>query len=225
MYIYLIIFIENKLLMNISAIRKEYSLKTLDISNLSNNPIDQFNLWFQEALLAKVIETNAMTLSTIGVDGIPNGRIVLLKDVDTGFIFFTNYESEKGKEIAKNPLGSLTFFWAELERQVRIKGKIEKVSAELSDKYFFSRPFGSQIGAWTSPQSQKIDSREELEQRQQEVENKFKNTPITRPPHWGGFRLTPSNVEFWQGRPSRLHDRVSYELKEKGDWQLSILAP
>jgi len=211
--------------MNISAIRKEYSLKTLDINDLSRDPFDQFNLWFQEALIAKVIEINAMTLSTIGEDGIPNGRIVLLKEVDTGFVFFTNYESQKGKEIAKNPLASLTFFWPELERQVRIKGKIEKVSAELSDEYFFSRPIGSQIGAWTSPQSQKLNSREELEQSQKIIENKFKNNTITRPPHWGGYRLTPSYVEFWQGRPSRLHDRVCYEKKENSQWDLSILAP
>jgi pyridoxamine 5'-phosphate oxidase len=211
--------------MNISAIRKEYSLKTLDINDLSNNPLDQFNLWFQEALVAKVIEINAMTLSTIGEDGIPNGRIVLLKEVDTGFVFFTNYESQKGKELDQNPFASLTFFWPELERQVRIKGKTEKVSALLSDEYFFSRPVGSQIGAWTSPQSQKLNSREELNQRQLAIEEKFKNTPIIRPPHWGGYRLTPSYIEFWQGRPSRLHDRVSYEMKENNDWELSILAP
>ncbi len=211
--------------MNISAIRKEYSLKTLDIKDLSINPLDQFNLWFQEASEAKVIEINAMTLSTIGIDGIPNGRIVLLKEVDSGFVFFTNYESQKGKELAKNPVASLTFFWPELERQVRIKGKVEKVSAELSDEYFFSRPLGSQIGAWTSPQSQKINSREELDQLQKITESKFKNNPITRPPHWGGYRLTPNCIEFWQGRPSRLHDRICYEKKDSNEWEISILAP
>ncbi|WP_296701203.1 pyridoxamine 5'-phosphate oxidase [Algoriphagus sp.] len=211
--------------MNISAIRKEYSLKTLDIKDLSKNPIEQFNLWFQEALVAKVIEINAMTLSTIGLDGIPNGRIVLLKEVDTGFVFFTNYESQKGKELAQTPFASLTFFWPELERQVRIRGKIEQVSTKLSDEYFFSRPLGSQIGAWTSPQSQKINSREELEERLQVFENKFKDTPITRPRHWGGYRLNPNHVEFWQGRPSRLHDRIAYEKIDNGGWELSILAP
>ncbi|MEN2282182.1 pyridoxamine 5'-phosphate oxidase [Algoriphagus sp. SE2] len=211
--------------MNISAIRKEYSLKTLDISDLSNNPIDQFNVWFQEALAAKVIEINAMTLSTIGLDGVPNARIVLLKEVDTGFVFFTNYESQKGKELAKTPFASLTFFWPELERQVRVKGKIEKVSPKLSDEYFFSRPIGSQLGAWTSPQSQKIGSREELEERLKAAENKFKDTTMTRPPHWGGYRLNPNYVEFWQGRPSRLHDRVAYEKNEKDHWDLAILAP
>lgn len=210
--------------MNISAIRKDYSLKTLNINDLCTNPIDQFNIWFQEALASKVIEINAMTLSTIGEDGFPNGRIVLLKEVDSGFVFFTNYQSQKGRELAKNPVASLTFFWPELERQVRIKGEIEKVSSKLSDEYFFSRPKGSQIGAWTSPQSQKLKSKEELEQRLIEMEQKFENTPISRPLHWGGYRLIPSYVEFWQGRPSRLHDRVCYEEKN-GAWERSILAP
>ncbi|SIN73968.1 pyridoxamine 5'-phosphate oxidase [Algoriphagus halophilus] len=210
--------------MNISAIRKDYSLKTLNINELCTNPIDQFNIWFQEALASKVIEINAMTLSTIGEDGFPNGRIVLLKEVDSGFVFFTNYQSQKGRELAKNPVASLTFFWPELERQVRIKGEIEKVSSKLSDEYFFSRPKGSQIGAWTSPQSQKLKSKEELEQRLKEMEQKFETTPISRPLHWGGYRLIPSYVEFWQGRPSRLHDRVCYEEKN-GAWELSILAP
>ncbi|MBB6328418.1 pyridoxamine 5'-phosphate oxidase [Algoriphagus iocasae] len=211
--------------MNISAIRQEYSLKSMNINDLSPNPLSQFDQWFKEALDAKVIEINAMTLSTLGEDGIPNGRIVLLKEVDTGFVFFTNYQSQKGRELEKNPFGSLTFFWPELERQVRIKGNIDKVSEKLSDEYFLSRPIGSQIGAWTSPQSTKINSREELHSRQKEIEKKFENSPITRPPHWGGYRLTPNYMEFWQGRPSRLHDRVCYELQENGDWELSILAP
>ena len=211
--------------MNISTIRQEYSLKSMNINDLSPNPLSQFDQWFKEALDAKVIEINAMTLSTLGEDGIPNGRIVLLKEVDTGFVFFTNYQSQKGRELEKNPFGSLTFFWPELERQVRIKGNIDKVSEKLSDEYFLSRPIGSQIGAWTSPQSTKINSREELHSRQKEIEKKFENSPITRPPHWGGYRLTPNYMEFWQGRPSRLHDRVCYELQENGDWELSILAP
>jgi len=197
----------------------------MNINDLSPNPLSQFDQWFKEALDAKVIEINAMTLSTLGEDGIPNGRIVLLKEVDTGFVFFTNYQSQKGRELEKNPFGSLTFFWPELERQVRIKGNIDKVSEKLSDEYFLSRPIGSQIGAWTSPQSTKINSREELHSRQKEIEKKFENSPITRPPHWGGYRLTPNYIEFWQGRPSRLHDRVCYELQENGDWELSILAP
>ena len=211
--------------MNISAIRKDYSLKTLEISSLNTDPLQQFKVWLQEAINAEALEVNAMTLATIGLDGMPSGRIVLLKEVDTGFVFYTNYESQKGKEIENNPVCSLTFFWPELERQVRIKGNIEKVSAQESDEYFLSRPVGSQIGAWTSPQSQKISSREELLSRQAAIENQFENSPITRPPHWGGYRVIPSIVEFWQGRPSRLHDRVRYQASESGNWELSILAP
>ena len=211
--------------MNISAIRKDYSLKTLEISSLNTDPLQQFKVWLQEAINAEALEVNAMTLATIGLDGVPSGRIVLLKEVDTGFVFYTNYESQKGKEIENNPVCSLTFFWPELERQVRIKGKIEKVSAQESDEYFLSRPVGSQIGAWTSPQSQKISSREELLSRQAEIEKQFENSPITRPPHWGGYRVIPSTVEFWQGRPSRLHDRVRYQASGSGNWELSILAP
>ncbi|MBN7816806.1 pyridoxamine 5'-phosphate oxidase [Algoriphagus pacificus] len=211
--------------MNISAIRKDYSLKTLEISSLNTDPLQQFKVWLQEAINAEALEVNAMTLATIGLDGMPSGRIVLLKEVDTGFVFYTNYESQKGKEIENNPVCSLTFFWPELERQVRIKGNIEKVSAQESDEYFLSRPVGSQIGAWTSPQSQKISSREELLSRQATIEKQFENSPITRPPHWGGYRVIPSTVEFWQGRPSRLHDRVRYQASENGNWELSILAP
>lgn len=211
--------------MNISTIRKDYSFKTLEISSLNTDPLQQFKVWLQEAINAEALEVNAMTLATIGLDGMPSGRIVLLKEVDTGFVFYTNYESQKGKEIENNPVCSLTFFWPELERQVRIKGKIEKVSAQESDEYFLSRPVGSQIGAWTSPQSQKISSREELLSRQAAIEKQFENSPITRPPHWGGYRVIPSSVEFWQGRPSRLHDRVRYQASENGNWELSILAP
>ncbi|MBN3582010.1 pyridoxamine 5'-phosphate oxidase [Algoriphagus aestuarii] len=211
--------------MNISAIRQEYSLKSMNINDLLSDPLSQFDQWFKEALEAKVMEINAMTLSTIGEDGIPNGRIVLLKEVDSGFVFFTNYQSLKGRELEKNPFGSLTFFWPELERQVRIRGKIDKVSESISDEYYLSRPIGSQIGAWTSPQSTKISSRNELQEKQKEIEKKFENSPITRPPYWGGYRLTPSYVEFWQGRPSRLHDRVAYDLLENGQWERAILAP
>lgn len=165
-----------------------------------------------------------MTLSTLSLDGFPNARIVLLKEVDHGFIFFTNYESEKGQELSQNPFAALTFFWAELERQVRVTGKVERISGKESDDYFFSRPVGSQIGAWTSPQSQKIGSREVLDQRLKETETRFASEQISRPPFWGGFRLIPNKVEFWQGRPSRLHDRILYEAKET-DWQISRLAP
>ncbi|UZD23498.1 pyridoxamine 5'-phosphate oxidase [Algoriphagus halophytocola] len=210
--------------MDISAIRKDYTLKSLNISDVNTDPLDQFRAWFEEAVAAQVLEVNAMCISTLGLDGNPNARIVLLKELDHGFVFFTNYESEKGQEIQQSNAGAITFFWPELERQVRIKGKIEKVSPEESDKYFFSRPFGSQIGAWVSPQSRVLSSKEELSLRQIEVERKFLDEPMQRPRHWGGYRLLPHSIEFWQGRPSRLHDRVKYELKGE-NWEISILAP
>lgn len=210
--------------MEISSIRKEYTLKTLNINELNPDPLAQFQIWLQEAINSQVLEVNAMTLSTLGLDGTPNGRIVLLKEVDQGFVFFTNYQSEKGKELDSLGKASLTFFWAELERQVRVKGSVTKITDSESDDYFFSRPIGSQIGAWTSPQSQKIESRDVLNQRQQELEERFENEPMIRPAHWGGYRLIPNTIEFWQGRPSRLHDRISYELTN-GDWEMSTLAP
>lgn len=210
--------------MEISSIRKEYTLKTLNINELNPDPLAQFQIWLQEAINSQVLEVNAMTLSTLGLDGTPNGRIVLLKEVDQGFVFFTNYQSEKGKELDSLGKASLTFFWAELERQVRVKGSVTKITDSESDDYFFSRPIGSQIGAWTSPQSQKIESRDVLNQRQQELEERFENEPMKRPAHWGGYRLIPNAIEFWQGRPSRLHDRISYELTN-GDWKMSTLAP
>ncbi|WP_439490748.1 pyridoxamine 5'-phosphate oxidase [Algoriphagus sp.] len=210
--------------MDISAIRKDYTIKSLDISDVKPDPLTQFELWFSEALTGEVLEVNAMTLSTVGMDGSPNARIVLLKGVDSGFVFFTNYESEKGNELANNNKASLTFFWPELERQVRVRGSVELVTSEESDTYFFSRPLGSQIGAWVSAQSQKIKSREELNLKKIELEKEFTTTPISRPPHWGGYRLIPHTMEFWQGRPSRLHDRVKYELVN-GKWELCRLAP
>ena len=175
--------------MNISAIRKDYSIKSLDISDVKSDPIQQFESWFEESLNAEVLEVNAMTVSTLGLDGSPNARILLLKGVDTGFVFFTNYQSEKGKELEIHAYASLTFFWPELERQVRVRGKVEKVSSEESDNYFFSRPIGSQIGAWVSPQSQMITSREEINSRQQNVEKEFEGKAMSRPAHWGGYRL------------------------------------
>jgi pyridoxamine 5'-phosphate oxidase len=210
--------------MNISAIRKDYALKTLEISNVNKNPFEQFHIWLQEAINSEALEVNAMTLSTLGLDGFPNGRIVLLKGIDSGFVFFTNYESEKGKELDNSPKASLTFFWPELERQVRVNGIVEKTSNEESDEYFFSRPIGSQIGAWASPQSKKIRSRELLEQMKVDVEKEFSNKPIQRPPHWGGFRLIPHKIEFWQGRTSRLHDRLIFE-KSGQVWEIARLAP
>lgn len=211
--------------MKLSEIRKEYTIKSLDFNDVSFDPLQQFRVWLDEAIDSEVPEVNAMCLSTLGLNGFPNARIVLLKEMDHGFVFFTNYESEKGQEIAANPKASLTFFWPELERQVRIMGQIEKVSAQESDAYFDSRPKGSQLGAWTSPQSQIIENREELNSRLESMEKRFSAEPISRPPHWGGYRLLPIRIEFWQGRASRLHDRISYQKQANGNWDISRLAP
>ncbi len=211
--------------MKLSEIRKDYTSKSLDINDVSHDPLRQFRIWIDEAIDSEVPEVNAMCLSTLGLDGFPNGRIVLLKEVDHGFVFFTNYQSEKGQEIAANPRASLTFFWPELERQVRVMGGLEKVSDQESDAYFHSRPVGSQIGAWASPQSKPIADREELASRQGEFERRFSSEPIARPPHWGGYRLTAFRIEFWQGRPSRLHDRICYQKDAKGNWEITRLAP
>ncbi|MCR9084800.1 MAG: pyridoxamine 5'-phosphate oxidase [Cyclobacteriaceae bacterium] len=211
--------------MDISSIRKDYTLKSLDISDVNDSPFEQFHQWLREAISAEVLEVNAMTLSTLHADGYPNGRVVLLKELDYGFVFFSNYQSEKGQELENHPKASLTFFWPELERQVRVMGTVEKISESQSDEYFLSRPRGSQIGAWASPQSHKINSREVLEERLKEMQLRFEEEKLIRPPHWGGFRVLPHKIEFWQGRPSRLHDRILYEKNEAGAWTISILAP
>lgn len=210
--------------MKISDIRKEYSSKILEINKVEKSPIEQFKRWMAEALEAAVMEPNAMNLATVGLDKRPSSRIVLLKGIDQGFVFFTNYESRKGKELMEDPHAALTFFWPEMERQVRIEGRTEKISAEESDEYFLSRPTESQIGAWTSPQSQQIPSREFLEEQQKLYEEKFNEKPLHRPPHWGGFRLLADSIEFWQGRPGRLHDRIKYTL-EGDQWEICRLAP
>lgn len=211
--------------MKLSEIRKEYTVKSLDINDVSYDPFHQFRVWLDEAIDSEVPEVNAMCLSTIGLNGFPNGRIVLLKEMDHGFVFFTNYESEKGMELAVHAKASLTFFWPELERQVRIMGESEKVSGEESDTYFHSRPSGSQLGAWASPQSRAIANREELNKLQLQAEKRFDKVPVIRPPHWGGYRILPFRIEFWQGRPSRLHDRICYQKTEDGAWTISRLAP
>lgn len=211
--------------MKLSEIRKEYTIKSLDVNDVSFDPLLQFRVWLDEAIDSEVHEVNAMCLSTLGLNGFPNARIVLLKELDHGFVFFTNYESEKGQEIKANPKASLTFFWPELERQVRIMGSIEKVSAKESDAYFLSRPKGSQIGAWTSPQSTTLADREELNRRLEEMEMRFSTEPLIRPEFWGGYRLLPFKIEFWQGRPNRLHDRICYEKESNGSWKISRLAP
>jgi pyridoxamine 5'-phosphate oxidase len=211
--------------MKLSEIRIEYSLKTLDVNEVAVSPLDQFKKWFDEAVESKVLEVNAMNLATVSLDGKPNSRVVLLKGIDSGFLFYTNYNSIKGNELANNPYVALTFYWAELERQVRILGKTEKVSPEESDEYFFSRPFGSQVGAWVSPQSQPIKDRQTLAEKEEALYQELKPDTISRPEHWGGYRVLPHELEFWQGRPSRLHDRILYRLNNAGEWEISRLAP
>ncbi|WP_186758026.1 pyridoxamine 5'-phosphate oxidase [Echinicola salinicaeni] len=211
--------------MDISALRTEYTLKSMEVSSMDDSPLKQFSSWLEEAINAKVNEPNAMNLSTIDKYHKPKSRIVLLKGIDSGFIFYTNYNSNKGKELLEFPYAALTFFWPELQRQIRIEGKIEKVNPEISDHYFKTRPEASQIGAWASPQSQVIPNREFIENKEAEMIEKFKHKAILRPEHWGGYRLTPEAIEFWQGRASRLHDRILYTIMESGQWNKVRLAP
>jgi pyridoxamine 5'-phosphate oxidase len=211
--------------MKLADLRKDYSLKSLEMHEVSSDPFQQFNQWMADALAAEVLEANAMCLATVGAEGFPNARIVLLKGLDQGFVFFTNYESAKGRELAAYPKASLTFFWAEIERQVRVIGTVAKITEEESDAYFLSRPYASQVGAWASPQSQEIDSRAHIEREQKNVEERFDSESMHRPAHWGGFRVMPHRIEFWQGRPSRLHDRIVYEKQADGNWTTVRLAP
>jgi pyridoxamine 5'-phosphate oxidase len=211
---------------SIAAIRKDYKLKTLNEEDIDSNPIKQFDKWWDEAINSNIEEVNAMTLATATLQGKPSARIVLLKGYNEyGFSFFTNYDSHKGSELAANPQSSLVFFWKELERQVRIEGITEKVTAAESDTYFSSRPIGSRIGAWASPQSKVIKQREEIETNVKKYEQAFATTSINRPEYWGGYRVKPQLIEFWQGRPSRLHDRIQYSLQENGQWKIERLAP
>ncbi|MBF2064160.1 MAG: pyridoxamine 5'-phosphate oxidase [Calothrix sp. C42_A2020_038] len=211
---------------NIADLRKDYTLTGLHEADAHANPFIQFKRWFDEALAAQLPEPNAMTLATTTPEGQPSARIVLLKDFDTrGFVFYTNYNSNKGQQLAENPQAALVFWWAELERQVRVCGHVEKVSDLQSDEYFHSRPLLSQLGAWASNQSEVIESREVLEQRLQELQNKYLNLYVPRPSHWGGLRVIPDEIEFWQGRPSRLHDRLRYTLLEDGNWKIERLSP
>ena len=212
--------------MNISSIRREYQLKSLSEQDVTSDPIKQFSIWWDEAVSAEIDEVNAMTLSTVKSDGIPASRIVLLKGYDErGFVFYTNYESNKGKQISENASVSLLFFWKEVERQVRIQGICERVSAEESDAYFYSRPLGSQLGAWASPQSQVIETRAILESKAAELELQYRDVKIPRPPHWGGLRVMPIELEFWQGRNNRLHDRIVYTKTPTENWEIKRLAP
>lgn len=207
--------------------RKVYKKKELSKTNLTDNPMELFQQWFFEAEeFGGDMEVNAMTISTIGLDGFPKNRVVLLKKYTwEGFIFYTNYQSEKGLSIEKNPNVCLSFFWHAIERQIIIKGKAEKIAENLSDGYFESRPDGSKLGAWASDQSEIVPSRKYLDNKLAEYEAKFKGTEIPRPAHWGGYIVKPVSMEFWQGRPNRMHDRIRYELQENYDWKIDRLAP
>ena len=200
----------------------------LDERNVDANPIRQFQVWFDEALGCGMPMSDAMTLSTATADGRPSARLVLLKGVDeSGFVFYTNYRSRKARELDANPFAALTFYWEPLERQARIEGRVTRISADESDKYFQTRPRESQLGALASPQSDVIESRTVLEKRLQELEEEYgdESLQVPRPAHWGGYRLAPDRIEFWKGRPGRLHDRLLYERQPDGSWQLSRLAP
>lgn len=206
-------------------LRQDYRSAQLNDNDVNKNPIKQFEKWFAEAMTAEIFEPNAMTLATADKSGKPNARIVLLKGFDeNGFSFYTNYLSQKGKELKKNPQACLVFFWGELERQVRIEGKVEKLSKEASEKYFHSRPIASQIGAIASPQSQVLSDRKQLENKFEELTAQYEGKTIPKPAHWGGYIVKPISIEFWQGRRSRLHDRIKYDLIN-GKWQTNRLAP
>lgn len=212
---------------DIAAIRKEYRLQSLNETDANAEPMRQFDRWWQDALLSRIEEVNAMTLVTATREGKPSARIVLLKGFDVnGFCFFTNYTSRKGKELEDNPQAALVFFWKELERQVRIEGHAEKLSEEESDAYFNSRPPESRLGAWSSPQSSVIASRNILDSNMAEYKNKFGESTIPRPTHWGGYRIVPALIEFWQGRENRLHDRLQYTRDVYSEnWSRVRLAP
>ena len=221
----------------IADIRKDYKLASLEEADVAANPIDQFTRWWNEAVASQIDEVNAMTLATVNAAGVPAARIVLLKGYNpNGFIFFTNYESDKGKNLAQNPNAAIVFFWKELERQIRIEGAVQKVSAEESDRYFNSRPASSRIGAWASPQSAVIENRLVIEQNVERYSSIFANDSIERPDHWGGYIVKPRSIEFWQGRSSRLHDRIRYTIEASAynaatdtrfdaNWKIERLAP
>jgi len=209
---------------SIAQLRKNYTFGQLSETDVPRDPLPLFELWFDQAIQAQCPEPNSMTLATADQAGNPSARIVLLKGADqNGFTFFTNYQSQKGRELAMRPQAALLFHWHELERQIRIKGNVERVSAAESDEYFHSRPAASKIGAWASPQSSAIPNRAFLEEAENRFQMQFGDTP-PRPEHWGGYRLYPTEIEFWQGRPSRLHDRIHYQL-EGSHWKIERLAP
>ncbi len=211
---------------NIADIRKEYQKQTLLEKDVEGNPILQFDKWWTDALKSEIEEANAMTLATATAAGKPSARIVLLKEYsEKGFVFFSNYESRKGNELSENPKACLVFFWKELERQIRISGSVERIDSSASDAYFSSRPKDSQFGAWASPQSRVIAARESIEEQSMKYQQQFGNENIPRPDWWGGYIVKPETIEFWQGRPGRLHDRIQYTLQATGDWKIERLAP
>lgn len=210
---------------NIADIRKDYKLKTLLESEMGKDPMDTFAIWWNEAVKSEIEEVNAMTLATCNNEGLPSARIVLLKGFSPdGFMFFTNYQSKKGNELYENPKAALVFFWKELERQIRVVGTVEKLSDEQSEQYFSTRPVGSQIGAWASPQSRVIENREVIEKNAEGYTAQFRDAIIPKPAHWGGYIVKPIKIEFWQGRSSRLHDRILY-TRTDGEWKKERLAP
>jgi pyridoxamine 5'-phosphate oxidase len=209
----------------IADLRKNYTQAGLLETDVAADPFQQFKLWFEQAVAANLLEPNAMTIATVTAKGKPSARIVLLKGFDEhGFVFYTNYNSQKGVELQQCPYAALVFLWGDLERQVRIEGKVELVSIDQATAYFHSRPGSSQLGAWASDQSTVIANRSILETRLQQLELEYQDREIPKPPHWGGFRVVPTEIEFWQGRPSRLHDRLRYQLVDAA-WKIDRLAP
>jgi pyridoxamine 5'-phosphate oxidase len=211
--------------MDISSFRQDYTKNSFSPEQAAGNPFDQFNNWFEHATQSKIIEPNAMIVSTVNAQHQPSSRVVLLKGIDTGYCFYTNYNSRKGQEIESNQAASILFFWPDLEQQIRIEGTLEKLTEQESEAYFHSRPRGSQLGAVVSPQSTVIPNREVLEDRWAKLENTYEGNTIPKPTHWGGYRLVPKYFEFWQGRSSRLHDRVAYQLTDNNAWEKVRLAP
>lgn len=210
----------------VNSIRRDFAGKPLNEDSVDTNPFKQYQVWFEEAVSAQVVDPYAMSVATVGKDMQPSLRLVYLRDIsENGFVFYTNYGSQKAEDIAENNKVALNFYWVELERQIRIQGKVFKVSEEMSDTYFNSRPRESQIGAWASAQSTELTSRQVLEEKVIELTKKFENQSIPRPKHWGGYIVQPSKIEFWQGRPNRLHDRLVYTRTETNDWEISRIAP